>query len=300
VSHIGLTLTAVALLDGPALGGAVVYALADGLVKGALFLAVGVLQHHLGNVDELALRGQGRGLWLTFGLFTLGALGLAGAPPFASFAGKALMEEAAAEAGFGWLAWLYVAVSALTLAALARATARVFLGWGPEHPAERPDDTGVTEGAEREVEIEAPRRRRLVTLLAPPAVLLAAALAMGLVPGLGGWAGRAAGAFTDTRAYAAAVLDGARPASGQAGHGLAHPGQAALLALVAVLLGLCLGLGALAAERVPARLREAAGRLWAPVGDTLRAAHSGHVGDSVMWLTVGVAGLGALLMVALR
>jgi multicomponent Na+:H+ antiporter subunit D len=288
VSHIGLTLCGLALLESSALGGAVLYAFADGLVKGALFLGVGIVQHYLGGVDELELRGRGRGLVWTFAIFVVGALGLAGVPPFGSFLGKALMEEAAGQAGLGWLTLVFVVVSGLTLAALLRATGRIFLGWGPEGPA----------GADPPAQAHEPRRR-LVTLLAPPAVLLAAALALGLLPGLAGQVGQAADRFTDRDGYASAVLEGAAAPAGAA-HEPVRLGAPALVSAATVLLGVVLALAALRRDRLPAALVGRLGRAGRPALGALRTLHSGHIGDSVTWLVVGVAGLAALLTFAVR
>jgi len=128
VSHVGLTLAGFALLGPAGAGGAVLYLVADGMVKGSLFISVGIIDHHLHDVDERRLAGRGRHLpWLA-ALVVAGALGLAGMPPFGTFLGKALMEEAAVETGLPWLIGLFVVVAALTSAALLRATGRVFLG----------------------------------------------------------------------------------------------------------------------------------------------------------------------------
>ena len=62
VSHVGLTLAGFALLGPAGTGGAVLYLVADGMLKGSLFISVGILDHHLGDVDELRLQGQGRHL----------------------------------------------------------------------------------------------------------------------------------------------------------------------------------------------------------------------------------------------
>ena len=134
VSHIGLTLAGFALLGPAGTGGAVLYLVADGLVKGALFISVGIIDHNLRDTDELRLAGRGRHLPWTAALLVAGALGLAGVPPFGTFLGKALLEEAALEAGRPWLIGLFVAVAALTSAALLRATGRVFLGLGGAVP----------------------------------------------------------------------------------------------------------------------------------------------------------------------
>jgi multicomponent Na+:H+ antiporter subunit D len=139
VSHVGLTLAGFALLAPVGVGGAVLYLLADGLVKGSLFISVGIVDHHLHDVDERRLQGRGRHLPWAAALMVAGALGLAGVPPFGTFLGKALMEEAAVEAGAPWLVGLFVVVAALTSAALLRATGRVFLGLGAPSPGRTAD-----------------------------------------------------------------------------------------------------------------------------------------------------------------
>jgi formate hydrogenlyase subunit 3/multisubunit Na+/H+ antiporter MnhD subunit len=126
VFSVGLTLAGFALLGPAGAGGAVLDLVADGLVKGSLFITKGIVDHHLRDVDERRLQGRGRHMPWAAALMVLGALGLAGVPPFGTFIGKALMEEAALSAGHPWLIALFVVVAALTSAALLRATGRVF------------------------------------------------------------------------------------------------------------------------------------------------------------------------------
>jgi multicomponent Na+:H+ antiporter subunit D len=52
-------------------------------------------------------------------------------------------------------------------------------------------------------------------------------------------------------------------------------------------------------RRLPALLRERAGRALVPALDGLRSLHSGHVGDYVAWLTFGTALLGGLFAIGL-
>ncbi len=49
ISHVGLFLIGIALLDAGALGGVAIYVIADGAVKAALFVGVGVIQHRCGH-----------------------------------------------------------------------------------------------------------------------------------------------------------------------------------------------------------------------------------------------------------
>ena len=300
VSHVGITLAGAALLVPAGSGGAFLYLVTDGLVKASLFVGVGIVQHRLASVDERELRGRGRGLPWTFGLLVAGALGLAGMPPFGTFLGKALMEDAAARAGHSWLPWLFVAASALTAAAVLRAALRMFAGWGAPAGAGDPDPTAAVAGPERGQEIIERRPRTPLVMLMPAFGLLAAALALGLVPGLSARAERAAERFQDRAGYAAAVLDGTAGAPPAGAHAPTHLGPAVAFSALTVMLASALALGVLLRQRAPAAPRLAARRVWHPVASALRGLHSGQVGDSVTWLTVGAAGLGALLVLTLR
>jgi multicomponent Na+:H+ antiporter subunit D len=293
VSHVGLTLAGFAVLGPAGTGGAVLYLVADGLVKGALFISVGIIDHHLRDVDELRLAGRGRHLWWVAALMVVGALGLAGTPPFGTFLGKALMEEAAMEAGHPWLIGLFVVVAALTSAALLRATGRVFLGLGSRRGPVATAPKAPDEAAVRHPHVHA-------TQVAPAVALLAGALAIGLVPGLTGAVQEAADRFTDRPAYAAAVLQGADGHGPAEAHPPVHLAEPALWAAVSTLLGLGLAAAALAADRLPSRPRRRLERAVDPAAATLRRLHSGQIGDSVTWLVVGLAGFGAALALVVR
>ena len=292
VSHVGLTLAGFALLGPAGAGGAVLYLVADGLVKGALFISVGIVDHHLHDVDELRLAGKGRHLPWAAALMVVGALGLAGAPPFGTFLGKALMEEAALETGHPWMIGLFVVVSALTLAALLRASGRVFLGLGQRR------SSAVT--ASLAPKAARPHPHVHATQVAPAVLLLAGALAVGLAPGVTGAVEEAADHFTDRPAYVAVVLG----ATGDQGPAQSHPpvylAGPALWAALSILLGLGLALAALYADRLPVRLRSRLARAWDPAAAALRGLHNGQIGDSVTWLVVGLAGFGALLALVVR
>jgi multicomponent Na+:H+ antiporter subunit D len=293
VSHVGLTLAGFALLGPAGAGGAVLYLVADGMVKGSLFISVGIIDHHLLDVDERRLAGRGRHLpWLA-ALMVAGALGLAGVPPFGTFLGKALMEEAAVETGLPWLIGLFVVVAALTSAALLRATGRVFLGpWRSR---------GTGEAAARSSDEAAVRHPHVHATQVVPAVgLLAGAVAVGLAPGLADAVLDAAGRFTDRPAYVAAVLQGGGDLARAGAHPPLHLGGPALLAALSALLGLGLALAALLPERLPARLRGGVARAWGPVAATLRGLHNGSIGDSVTWLVVGMSTFGGLLVLVVR
>jgi multicomponent Na+:H+ antiporter subunit D len=130
---------------------------------------------------------------------------------------------------------------------------------------------------------------------------MAAGFILGVVPYLGQGVETAALHFENQPSYIAAVLGGAatRPASL-----IFEPAD---ITLAMVLLGLVSAAGAviyallaLFPKRLPANLRSLGLRLaGAPIA-WLRAIQSGHIGDYVTWLVIGVAVLGAIFAGILR
>jgi multicomponent Na+:H+ antiporter subunit D len=110
MSHAGLFLIGLGLLDPHGTAGASLYIAADGLVKAGLFMAVGIVQHRLAGLDENKLRGRGRELPFVAALFVAGAVGMAGVPPSGTWLGKSMIDEQAKIAGYGWVAALAVVV----------------------------------------------------------------------------------------------------------------------------------------------------------------------------------------------
>src|ERR671931_1642335 len=129
IAHVGIFLVGVGLLTARGLAGTTLYVVADGFVKGGLFLAVGILIRRVGDGDELRLRGRGRAAPLAGLVFLLGGLGLAGLPPFGTFLGSALIIRSAGDVGYSWLPALLVVATILTGGTMLRAAARIFLGW---------------------------------------------------------------------------------------------------------------------------------------------------------------------------
>ncbi|HEY7629506.1 MAG TPA: proton-conducting transporter membrane subunit [Thermoleophilaceae bacterium] len=285
VSYIGLFLIGVALLEPDGLAGTGIYLVADGFVKAALFICVGILQHRYRSAEALRLRGLGRGLPYTGALFALGALALASLPPFGTFLGKSLIEDSAVKAGYGWVIAVFVVASALTGGAVLRAAGRVFLGLGPA--AKPQPDFEIEE--EDEEEVEEPRSRTPAILFVPAAVLIAASLALGLIPGVSHAALRAATAFVDREGYAAAVLHGAESPLPH----VSGPPEASGLDYLYALLSVAgaVGLAALALFRPV--------RTLVPAVTAVRRLHSGRVGDYVAWLSAGVAIFGGLFAITL-
>ncbi len=135
----------------------------------------------------------------------MGGLALASLPPFGPFLGKAMIEEAGSEVGYGWIAIVFVVASALTGGAVLRAAGRVFFGWGRDD--EEHEDFPIL-GEEADPELDHPREDIPLTLTATMVVLIVGGLALGLVPGIASDAVGAAARFIDRSSYAAAVLGG--------------------------------------------------------------------------------------------
>jgi multicomponent Na+:H+ antiporter subunit D len=272
VAHMGVLLCGVALLGHDGLAGVAVFVVGDGLVKAALFVSVGALEHRRDSVDEASLYGRGRDLPALGVTFAVAGLALAALPPFGPFLGRAMIEDAASHEGLGWVAPVLVVASALVGGAVLRVVRTVFLGRGP-----RPPRHVATRGAEAE-EAPAERGRTPTATIATGVVLLVLGLAWGLVPGLLDAATGAAARFTDRAAYAAEVLRGAAAAVPSPA-GKAPTTAAWLYGAASGLLAVALAF----ARTVPE----------GPLGPL----HSGRTGDYVAWLAAGaavVAGIFAL------
>ena len=284
VCHIGIMLAGIGLLSGKGLAGAAALLVANGLLTAGLFLVVGVLVAWLRSVDELHLYGRGCAMPLLGVLWGAAAVGLAGPPYLGVFLGHSLIDDAASELHRPWLPPLLWLAGALASAALLRAGARIFLGFGTK------DDPLLSP----EMEERPPKRGTyLPPLAAVAAVAIAVGLFLGLVPGFEPRAVAAAGRFRDHVAYAAFVLHGRQPAHlSQLPFPLPHVATLSLVeSSVALLVTVVLAvLGA--ARRVPSSL--------GPPVRALKAAHSGVIGDYVMWLTVGTAVIGGVWAITLR
>ncbi len=138
VAHLGIMLAGLATLSATGTAGLLVYFVGHGLVKGALFMLVGVLLATKAGVDELNLKGLGRDIWPAGIAMGLAGLLLAGAPWGVLDYGAALAHGAAERGAGDWTVAAFIAGTALTGAAVLRATGRIFLNLGPD-PGEEAD-----------------------------------------------------------------------------------------------------------------------------------------------------------------
>jgi multicomponent Na+:H+ antiporter subunit D len=297
ISHAGVFLTGIAVLTPLGLAGTAVYVIGHGLVKAALFLCTGIVLHRLGSVNETWLHGRARHLRVTGVVFTLAGLGLADLPTFATFLGKGYMDDSTWAHGLPWVVPVLIACAILTGGAVLRVAGGVFYGLG-DAPSEDPEMAEMA--AEETSETDSGRQRTPLTMLIPPAVLTAAALAVGLVPGLGSVIQAAAVRFEDQAAYNATVLAGAhisRPVALFAAEPAGFTLSSVLVGLGTVIGSAVLAYLALYWRRLPLlRGHEPGAGLTAPI----QRFQSGVVNDYVTWLVLGLAALGGALALIIR
>jgi multicomponent Na+:H+ antiporter subunit D len=252
--------------------------------------------HRLGSVNETWLHGRGRELRITGILFTLAGLGLADLPPFATFAGKGYIDESTWAHGLPWIMPVFIACTILTGGAVLRVAGGVFYGLG-DAPTEDPQMAEMA--AEETTETDADRQRTPPTMLIPTVVLVAGAIAVGLITRLGPVIQDAAIRFEDQAAYNATVLAGAH---------VAHPVAIAApegtgITLSSVMTGVGSAIGALLLaylalywRRLPLLRRgfEPGQGLTAPI----QQFQSGVVNDYVTWIVFGLACVGGVLAFA--
>jgi multicomponent Na+:H+ antiporter subunit D len=293
VCHIGIMLAGIGLLDSHGLSGAEMMFVAHALLTAGLFFVAGILHADHGVIDELRLLGRACGNRLLAVLWLAGTVGLVGAPYVGVYLGHGLIDDGAGELGRTWVPPLLWLGSALSGAALLRAGARIFFGWGDAEdpllakPAEE-------EPAEREV------LRPLLVGVAVVTVVLG--VVVSLVPGLGQRAEYAADRFRDRSAYAERVIHRRL---------MAPPPSLPVAVEHTTLESILYGAGATVAafalaalglyrRRVPRAVAAVAERTLAPPVRILHALHSGVVGDYVTWVVVGTAVTGAAWALLLR
>ncbi len=296
IAHVGLFFVGVAVLTSDGIAGSAIYVLGHAGVKSALFLLAGVLLNRYGSVDEYELHGRPNSgeRWRAGPLFLFGAAGLAGMPPFGTGLGKAVLEDAVNTAGYPWIIAIFVITSAMTGAAAFRVGLRVYFGLGPhsEPPAEE-ETTGQDEQRETQ-RLE----RTPATMTGAVVVLLGVGLLSGCWPGLNAAVSRAAILFVGRSGYVGQALHGAAREPVVASSSVGWTAIGVGLGFLSLVLAVCLALLTLKVLRLPAL----AARTGGPIREVmapLHALHSGHIGDYITWLLVGVVGLAALVGIPL-
>lgn len=291
ICHTGLMLATLAAGGPLALAAMLTYLLAHALVKGGLFFLSGVLLHSRRSITERELFATGRRLPWIGALWMLGAVGLAAAPPVSLLLGEAGAEHAAELSHLHGLALLFIFGGAMTAAAVFRVGMHTFFGWGEGTLSDRAADIG-------ELPETKPENRQLHAyhVIAPAFCLL---LAVGLLF-THGWMPvlrNAAAAMANQPAYLHTTYTGQNVPLTQPSWREEIPGAAAR-GLLAVALALLIALSSVFRNRLPRRLR--AGAFLEHGFRPLREMQSGHPGDYVLWMTVGLALFGSATMIFMR
>ncbi|HEY1794694.1 MAG TPA: proton-conducting transporter membrane subunit [Stellaceae bacterium] len=271
IAHLGVMLTGLAMLSRTGLAGLFVYIVGHGLVKGALFMLAGMLLATRASIDEIELRGLGRGLAPAGIAMAVGGLLLGGAPWGVLDDGTRLIGQAA-RTGPGVAAEATILfAAALTGAAVLRAAGRIFLGLGSDPDPEEVEAPTEAEKAEAD--------RPLWLMMAPCIVLLVIAVLPGDLATKAGVAA-AAGFGHEGAASAAAVT----------------PDKwSELPPSLAVLAAIAIAAFDLFRDRLPRFLPRSVDRVAEPLFRGLGVLHSGLVGDYVAWIVVGLGGFAVVL-----
>ncbi|HJV64422.1 MAG TPA: proton-conducting transporter membrane subunit [Geomonas sp.] len=283
VSHSGMMLAGIAVLDSNALGGTLLYIIAHGMIKAGLFIGTGIILYHYSSIDEEKLRGKGCQMKMTAFLFCASGLALAGLPPFATGTGKAIIERSAEAAGYGSLSAVFLVCSGLTGGAVLRAGASVFFGVGSPNFMSAP---APTSGDREPPETTSQTGGTPLMMWIPFLLLVAGAFAAGVAPQAAGLAAQAGARFTDGAGYRAAVLTGKEsmlwPPLPSAPLRWESGAEAALLAVVVAAFFLF-------RSPLPDRLVKGLKVVMKRGLSWLRDIHSGYIGDYVTWFMIGAS-----------
>jgi multicomponent Na+:H+ antiporter subunit D len=278
IAHIGVYLLGFSLLRTAALGGVALLVAGDACTKASLFLAFGIIGRHRRATGAQRLRGEGPAITIAAGLIVVGAVALADLPPFATSVGKDLLVATAGSAGP--LVEVVIAVTVVgSSAAILIGAARVWRGESDEAPSPSEETAETAAGWGN------------LTLLAPPVVLLAAGLALGVVPHLAHHAASAAASFADRHGYASSVL-GNQP-------GIAPVPEVPAATLTARLVDVAEAAASVVLALVILSRRSVIDGIVAATR-ALERLHRGHLGDQVTWAVLGMALLAGASGLALR
>ena len=261
VSHAGIMLIGLALLNHEGLTGMLAYLFGHGLVKGALFMVAGTLLATCGGIDEIGLRGMGKQIWPAGIVMAAGGLLLAGFPLGLMELGSSSLGDGLSSAHMQWLHGAMLLGASLTGGAVLRATGRIFMGWGPV-PGE--EDRGPTEEDQENAD------RPLWVMLTPAAFMLFLAVVASMFG-------------ADFFSSAATQMMHGAPSAAPTAHGWLS------LSWISVIAALGVAAFDLNRRTMPGALRAVGDMMSAPAWKWLEPLHSGLIGDYVAWLAAGVA-----------
>jgi multicomponent Na+:H+ antiporter subunit D len=186
---------------------------------------------------------------------------------------------------------LFVVAGAFTGGAVFRVGMRTFAGWGDAGPSDRSSQIDeLPEDKERKTRIN-------WFQFTPAAVCILGCLAISFVPRFRESIETAAARFLDQTAYIRLVYTGGWT-SGGVMPALPTASGAALRGAIATALALLIALASVFHRSIPRWLRWPS-HIEGPMRP-IRELQSGHPGDYVTWLTIGVSAIGGALYLLLR
>jgi multicomponent Na+:H+ antiporter subunit D len=291
ISHTGLMVVAFAIQGPLAVAAMLTYLLAHAFIKSGLFFVSGILLHRLRSISEKELFGKGRAVPWTAALWFLGAAGLVAAPPFASMLAEAGVSHAADGAGVHGISVVFLFGGILTCAAVLRVGMHTFFGWGDGPITDRAAEVGELP------ETKAEDRRIFWYQFTPAAVCIFFAMALTFLPVWFSVLRDASAAIVDQSAYLHTVYTGQSVALMLPGWKEAIPAAAAR-GLGGLLLAILLACTSVFRSKLRRPLR--LGAFVESGFKPLRELQSGHPGDYVLWITIGLAVFGSATMLMLR
>jgi multicomponent Na+:H+ antiporter subunit D len=292
ICHAGLMLAIFAIQSPLAIAAMLIYLVAHAFTKSSLFFVSGIVLHRLRSMSEHLLFGKGRSLRWTAALWFLGGIGLAASPGFSTMLAEAGTSSAAQQVGLHGLSWLFMFAGVMTSAAVFRVGMHTFAGWGDAPLTDR------SAQVDELPETDAQDQKIFWYHFVPPLLCIVFAVALTFIPSWQYGVREAAARMYNQPAYLNTVYTGySVPLQAPPSWRNEIPG-AALRGTIAVLLALALACTSVFRGKLARSLRIGA-FLEGPL-TILRSVQSGHPGDYVLWLTVGLAIFGSASLVLLR
>jgi multicomponent Na+:H+ antiporter subunit D len=292
ICHAGLMLAIFAIQSPLAIAAMLIYLVAHAFTKSSLFFVSGIVLHRLRSMSEHLLFGKGRSLRWTAALWFLGGIGLAASPGFSTMLAEAGTSSAAQQVGLHGLSWLFMFAGVMTSAAVFRVGMHTFAGWGDAPLTDR------SAQVDELPETDAQDQKIFWYHFVPPLLCIVFAVALTFIPSWQYGVREAAARMYNQAAYLNTVYTGySVPLQAPPSWRNEIPG-AALRGTIAVLLALALACTSVFRGKLARSLRIGA-FLEGPL-TILRSVQSGHPGDYVLWLTVGLAIFGSASLFLLR
>ncbi len=132
IAQIGYMLLAIGLASHPGFTAALLHMFNHALIKGSLFMALGIVFFRYASTELSVMSGIGKTMPLTMAAFTIGGLSLIGVPGTAGFVSKWYLVTALLDASLWPIALLILVASVLTLIYVGRVIEVAYFRPAPE------------------------------------------------------------------------------------------------------------------------------------------------------------------------